>query len=92
MTTLEPEFLPCKIWSQKAINQCIDIINNENIRKMHFEIKEQHGDYFFGDLVWEAYDKKSRKVCQSKLGEALQNIHEAVSVEFYEGIWAFSSI
>lgn len=59
---------------------------------MHFEITENHNDYFFGQLIWEAYDKKSRKVCRSNLGDALQNIHEAIPAEFNEGILVYAQI
>lgn len=86
IVTLRPELTPCENWSPKSIQHCIHVLNHKNVRKLNFEIKEERDDYFFGNLVWEVYDKKTKQVRQSNICDLLRNMREAVNVNFIEGM------
>lgn len=87
LDTYETELKPCENWSQKAINQCKQFINDKDILKVQYDIKEERNNYFFGNISIQAL--KTGAISIADFGIALVSINEAVQTEFQKGTRQF---
>lgn len=89
METYRSELRACSDWSAKALAQCNDLINNNSILKICFDIDEQRDNHHFGQLFIETFDKRRNSLHKIDFGQVLIEIDEGIEVnpvEFRKGI------
>lgn len=80
METLKSELRPAENWSDKAIVQCRELLGNEGMTKIFFEIKAKRGNCYFGHIRTETSSK-----ALFDISHALKQIDEAVDVDMETG-------
>lgn len=81
METCKSEHRQMDNWSEKATQQCREVINGQNVAAIFFEIKATYGDCYFGEI---SIQTLSKKVCS--IAEPLISIDEAIYIDFEPGI------
>lgn len=69
-------------WSEKATNQSLELLSNENVTKISFEIKAEYGNCYFGNI----YIEKASSKTLFNIADALKQIDEAIDIDFEPGI------
>lgn len=80
--TSQKELKPTDRWSDKAINQCRELILSENVMSIHFDIKEERNHCNFGTIFLKTLNKKTNKSHNVYISDALLALDEAVVVDF----------
>lgn len=80
MDTCKSEHRPIENWSSKAIKQCTELLNNDDITEVSFAIETTCGNCYFGDI---SIATASNTLCN--MVDALKQIDEAVDIEFEPG-------
>lgn len=83
---MKSELRPTDDWSEKAITQCRELITSENVVHVHYDIKEEREDCFFGIVVLQTLPPKSNKYSNMNIAEVLALISEAVQTDFDAGM------
>lgn len=81
METCASEIQPFESWSEKASNQCMELLGNENVIKTSFEIKAEYGKCYFGAVCIETSASKTL----FNIADALKQIDEAIDIDFEPG-------
>lgn len=81
MDTCKSEIRSVENWSEKATNQCLDLLSNENIIKISFAIKAEYQNCYFGDIRIETSSSKTL----FNITDALKQIDEAIDIDFEPG-------
>lgn len=93
MDTYKSELKACLDWSSRALEQCNDLINNQNVFKIFYDIQEQHDKHHFGHLYIETIDKKMKMIHKIDFRNVLIEIDQGIEVspaEFNKGMNSIS--
>lgn len=81
MDTCKSEIRSIENWSEKATNQCMELLSNENVTKISFEIKAECENCYFGDICIESTTSKTLL----NIANVLKQIDEAIDINFEPG-------
>lgn len=81
-STSQKELKIIDTWSKKAIIQCRELIDNENVVNTHFDIKERRNGCYFGTISLETLNRKTNKLHNVSITSALIALDEAAMVDF----------